>query len=199
MDLYTCEPSSTTQNSAQTSGSQPEPSSDSLGRKSDNASRLGTRALRPEGSCVGQVAGNPRGSSRQFPGATSVSVATYENAALNARLTVIRHGARLWFEAAGVCRALDVCDSVLRRLDPDERVALAIPQAGGVRLVTLVSESGLLALCGLFTLCGRDVGKPSEPAFRKWVVYELLPTVQGRVVDVESVSVSVASGEGVAA
>ncbi len=161
------------------------------------ASPLGAGRPHSSRSRVGETARNPRGS-RPFP-INAVSVATYENAALNARLTVIRHGARLWFEAAGVCRALDVCQSVLRRLDPDERVALAVPHAGGVRLVTLVSESGLLALCGLFTLCGRDVGKPSEPAFRKWVVYELLPRVQGRVVDVESVSVSVSSGEGVAA
>ena len=58
-------------------------------------------------------------------------------------------------------------------------------------LMPLVSESGLLALCSLFTLCGRDAAKPSESALRKWIVYDLLPQVHRRPVDVEAVSVAV--------
>ncbi len=174
---------------AETRAFDPRAGSSQVGNPLGHSSKLGERTSLPPRTLAAQATGNPRG---------SVRIATYENAALNARLTVIRNGTRHWFEAAGVCRALDVCESVLRRLDPDERIALAVPQAGGVRLLTLVSESGLLALCGLFTLCGRDVGKPSEPAFRKWVVYELLPVARGHVVDVESVSVSV-NGKGGAA
>lgn len=105
-----------------------------------------------------------------------------------------------WFGAADVCRALDVDRSVLRKLEADERLAVPVPQQdGGMALVSLISESGLLALCGLFTLCGRDAGKPSEPAFRKWVVYELLPRVHRRILDVEAVSVTATVSEGVAA
>lgn len=78
-----------------------------------------------------------------------------------------------WFVAQDVCGALELANSrqAIAALDDDERDVVSTDTTGGLRDVSIISESGMFAL--IF-----KSRKPSAVRFRKWVTSEVLPTLR---------------------
>ncbi|TGB04710.1 BRO family protein [Halobacillus salinus] len=86
--------------------------------------------------------------------------------------TVIMEQA-VWFVAADVCDVLEIKNShdAVIRLDEDEKATSVIPTQFGKKQMNLVNESGLYSL--IF-----KSRKKEAKAFKKWVTYEVLPSIR---------------------
>lgn len=89
------------------------------------------------------------------------------------RLRVILRDDEPWFVASDVCAALDIANprDAVSTLEPDEKGVGSTDTPGGIQRKTIVSEPGLYALI----LRSR---KPEAKAFRRWVLHDVLPTIQ---------------------
>jgi hypothetical protein len=90
----------------------------------------------------------------------------------NIRTTVDISG-NPWFLAGDVCKVLAIANSrhALTRLDPDEKGVATADTLGGQQEQAIIDESGLYSLI----LTSR---KPEAKRFRKWVTYEVLPSIR---------------------
>jgi len=86
--------------------------------------------------------------------------------------TVIKDG-EPWFVAKDVCDVLGLGNSreAVSKLDSEEKGAEKVDTLGGPQEMTVIAESGL------YTLIIRS-NMPEAKPFRKWVTYEVLPSIR---------------------
>ncbi len=161
--------------------------SERVGYQPAHAGGLGTGAEPTARLGFGEAPRNPRADRRKYE--IEVFAAKTHELSANLRVVVMTDGSP-WFVAADVLKALDVSNSVLRRVcQQEERAQLYFPDPdwrGKWKVVDLLSESGLYALLGMFTLCGRDMDKPNPAPLRKWIANAVLPYLHRRYSKLES-------------
>ena len=84
--------------------------------------------------------------------------------------TVVKDG-EPWFVAADVCRALDIDQTAIRRLDEDEKGLRSMQTPGGQQEMAIVNEPGLYNL----VLGSR---KPEAKSFKRWITHEVIPSIR---------------------
>ena len=97
---------------------------------------------------------------------------TFEYQQHEVRTIIGEDGVMLWV-AKDVCEALGIVKyrDVFERLDDDQRVSIKVDTLGGEQEMIAVNESGL------YKLIFRS-NKPEAKAFRKWVTFDVLPSIR---------------------
>ncbi|MGX8941589.1 BRO-N domain-containing protein [Symbiopectobacterium sp. Eva_TO] len=113
--------------------------------------------------------------------ARAVTECTPKNANINFTFedyqirTIMKDG-NLWFVASDVCRAVELDNTSIRKLDDDEKDLHSMQTPGGMQDISVISESGLYTL---ILRCRDAVKQGTLPwRFRKWVTNEVLPTIR---------------------
>ena len=157
-------------------------SRESMGNQSPHIAKLGAGQESAPRLSLDETQGNPRPATRHY----SVEVFTHEGLNIRLRVVVFADGSP-WFLRQDVLSALDVSATVLRHLDYEEICELSVfdPATKALRLVNLLSASAILALIGMFTLCGRDADKCDPTPLRKWLANTVLPTLHRKYAALE--------------